>query len=154
MPLVVLDDLRLYRDQAYCLTHFNWSAEKEDGGLLLYHCYWAGLLTAHHELSLKSLLVTQSPPFEVWLWMPPEDVERNQDFFRLFEGTTSLRVKAWVPADEASGTLFSGHLDLLSGQDRFGPQEWRRALNASNSARLLLLGKYGGLYFDLDTFFL
>ena len=55
MPLKFLDDDRLYTDYVYYLRNFRWQASGPVGQTLLYHCYWGGTLTKHHELSERSV---------------------------------------------------------------------------------------------------
>lgn len=151
MPLLFLRDRRLYHDSAHFFRRFAWRAPGGSGALL-YHCYWAGTLGEHHELCLKSLLVTQSPPFEVWVWMPPEDLARNRDFVDSLSCAPAVRWKAYCPQEEAAGSWFAGHVGLLEDDRPKLPA--RRPAAISDGLRLLVLARYGGIYFDLDTLFL
>jgi hypothetical protein len=159
MPLHFLSDLRLYTEYEHYRATFCWpGGGAEPAQRLLYHCYWSGVLGRHHELSLKSLLLTQSPPYEVWVWMPGEDLERNRDFVASYAGLARLSFREYAPAVEARGTVFERHTALLT--DELWPRSLgrtprsRRPTAISDGLRLLVLGKYGGVYFDLDTLFL
>lgn len=129
------DDLDAFR------RDFSWDATGASGDLLLYHCHWAGELTRHHELSLRSLVATQSPPFEVWLWMAPEDMARN----RGFSAPPCVRLREYVAEVEAEGTACAGLAGLLRPA---------RPVDVSNCLRSLVTWRYGGVYFDLDVLFL
>jgi hypothetical protein len=146
MPLRFLDDRRLYTDYAHYRRTPGWAAclPGPPHRTLVYHCYWIGRLTAHHELSLSSLLTTQTDPFEVWLWLSGADIERNRAFLER-RSAARLRVKTYVPADLARGTPLEGrpaHYDDVSPVD------------SSDVFRTLVLARYGGVYFDLDVLFL
>src|SRR6266545_271913 len=178
MPLTFLADRRLYTDFVYYQSQFNWDVSGERSQLIIYHCYWSGILSDLHELSLKSLLVTQSPPFEVWIWMPPDDIPRNRAFIAKFQQAPGIKFKSYIPREEAKGTPFEGHSDLLKGKVASKPRKWgrlirlanalqarssrehrnranwRRLSDIANAFRILVLGKYGGVYFDLDILFL
>ena len=136
--LVFLDGARLYDDYSFFRSHFTWDGSRGAEGPVLYHCYWAGALSRHHELSLKSLLVTQSPPFEVWLWLPPEDIASNQSFLASFSGTKCLRVCEYVPEREAEGTRYEGRADLLSPPSKVAASNGLRTLVAWKIRRRLL----------------
>src|SRR5262249_24581147 len=111
----------------------------------VFHCYWTGVLSRHHELSLKSLVVTQSTPYEIWLWMPPESVELNRDALSSLAGIPMLRVREYVPEREATGTAYARRIAILkTGKPPL----------LSDGLRTLALLKYGGFYFDLDILFL
>ena len=154
MPFVFLDDPRLYRDYQHCRDAFHWPPPEGEPETIIYHCYWSGPLTPHHELSVKSLLLTQSPPYEVWIWVPPEDLPRNQEWLSSLGGLSPVRLKAFHPEAEAAGTIYEDHLHLPRGKDWLGPGRWRQSLNVSNCLRILALGRYGGVYLDLDNLFL
>ena len=143
MPLYLLGDVRLYSDHEYCLSRTLSDAhQSENFEPLIFHSFWTGTLTRHHELSLKSILATQSAPFEIWVWMPPEDLERNHAFISGFAGTPSLRWKEYRLHEEARGTPLEGQTTLIGDGS---------PLALANAFRLLALEKYGGFYFDLDV---
>jgi Glycosyltransferase sugar-binding region containing DXD motif len=142
---LVLLKSRLYRDYAYFRSHFAWDGGGAGSDLLLYHCYWVGALTQHHHLSLASLLVTQSSPFEVWLWMSPADIEANRTFLARFARVACVQVREYLPEREALGTILEGRTDLLRP---------KQPPAASDCLRTLVACRYGGVYFDLDVLFL
>jgi hypothetical protein len=146
MPMVSFDP-RLYDDYA-AFEALDWTLETPVSRPLLFHCFWTGLLNELHALSIKSLMITQSPPYEIWLWMPPDDALRNRGFM---SSLPHVVVKEYVPAEESRGTAYEGQGALLNGEDAFGGH---RASNVANAFRILTLAKYGGVYFDLDVLFL
>ncbi len=159
MGLIFFSDRRLYSDARHFEKQFAWPFGELKHAPLLYHCYWTGPLTPHHDLSLKSLLITQSAPFEVWIWMPPQDLIRNHEFIERFKALRHVKWKPYCAAEEVGGTIYEGCPPLLSGVSELKPGGADRdaltvARNVSDALRLLVLGKYGGFYFDLDTLFL
>ncbi len=146
MPLRFLADRQLYSDYRYYCDTFRWEAAPDTARLLRFHGYWAGTLDEHHELCLKSLLLTQSPPRELWVWMPPADLARNHAFIASFDAVPGIAFKAYVMAREAGATLLSPHLGDV--ERRLSPRA------TSDVVRLVLLAKYGGVYFDFDNLFL
>ncbi len=135
MSLRFLDDKGLYTDYAHYRTHAAWNfdAPKE------------GALSRHHELCLKSLVVTQSLPYEIWLWMPPESVSRSADVLASLASIPMLKIREYIPEKEARGTVFERRIGIL---------KTGKAALLSDGLRTLALLKYGGFYFDLDVLFL
>jgi hypothetical protein len=149
MALVFLKDQRLYLDHSHYCEHPEWvdevsAADARRDDLLLYHCFWQGRLTAHHELSLRSLAATQTGPLEVWLWLTPGSAEENAAFLDAL-AMPSLRVKRLALPELAWGTLLQSRPDVLLGH----PVQY-----TSDVVRTLVLAKHGGVYFDLDVLFL
>lgn len=147
MSLIFMPDDRLYTDYAHFCARFTWpigSREPAPAQPLLYHAIWSGRLTRHHELSLKSLLLTQSAPYEVWLWLTPETEAANGPFLERLR-SPAVRYRRFDLGPLAVGTPFEGREDLL-----------RRSypVFTSDIGRLLIQWKYGGIYFDLDVLFL
>jgi hypothetical protein len=140
-----LSDHLLYTDYRSYQSRFKWAVNESDFQSRIYHCYWGGVLSQLHDLSLKSLLVTQSPPFEVWIWIPPHDFARNQRFISSFESVPNIKFKSFTLENEAKGAGIQEYLEFAQSP---GP------LAISNICRLLVLGNYGGVYFDLDVLFL
>ena len=145
MPLMFLDDPRLYSDYSHYDAHRDWPSflPAPGAGTLLYHCFWRGTLTQQHELCLRSLIATQEPPFEVWLWTP-QSTDLVAAFAERFDSSV-LRCRRYVAEELASGTPAESCPDLLAPPSV--PSE-------SNVCRTLVLRKYGGVYFDLDVLFL
>jgi hypothetical protein len=146
VSVIFFADSLVYEDYHRYLQNFRWpltqGESREDN--LLYHCLWIGRLTAHHEFCLKSLLLTQSPPFEVWVWMPPGDLVSQRWFVDAFHRHENIKFLPYVPVREAEGTVYQPHPELLNGR-------WR---SRSDGFRHLILKKYGGIYFDMDVLFL
>ncbi len=153
MGLIFCSDRRLYTDARHFEQQFAWPFGELTPAPLLYHCYWTGPLSHHHDLSLKSLLITQSAPFEVWIWMPPRDLIRNREFIERFSALDHVKWQAYCAAEEARGTIYEGRMSELESSGADG-NPLTLARSASDVLRLLVLGKYGGFYFDLDTLFL
>jgi hypothetical protein len=144
MGLQLIGDPRLYTDHAYYREHFRWPLDGAPIGRVIHHLIWIGPLTKHHELCLKSLLLTQSVPWEAWLWMPSETIAQNAAFLAHLEHLPVV-VKPYVAQAEARGTPFEGAMKLLVSDN---------PVNVSDGLRLLALWKYGGVYTDLDILFL
>jgi hypothetical protein len=144
----ILEDTRLYVDHLHYRQRFEWPMKTEPGARLRYHLIWDGRLTRHHELCLKSLLVSQGPPLDVSFWLPGAVAPESAVFLGHLRGVSAVTVRPCVPEEEARGTPFEGRLELLR------PAAPRRPSDASDALRLLLLFKYGGVYADLDTVFL
>ncbi len=160
MPLLFHPDRLVYTRYDHWEREFRWSCPAPEVRDLLFHGFWTGVLGPYHHICLKSLLLTQSPPYQVWLWMPPRDLERNQAFVEFYRAIDALHFRPYSPEEEARGTVFEGYPALLNGEEdcRFWQGKtvsWpRKPLAMSNVLRLLALGKYGGIYFDMDTLFL
>jgi len=144
MGLKLIGDPQMYLDHARYREQFRWP----DGGAptvpVVHHLIWTGALSAHHELCIKSLLLTQSAPWEVWLWMPPETIAQNRGFIEHLNDLPVV-IKAFVVQEEARGSPFERAMDLLTGD---------HPRHVSNGLRLLALWKYGGFYTDMDFLFM
>lgn len=151
MALRFLSDRALYTDYKHYRCESDWWRElARDGrravGRLIYHCFWTGRLGPLHEVSIKSLLATQSPPLEVWLWLPPGMREANAEFLDILQAEApAVRVRCYVAEQEAQGTPAEGRIEAIAGSTL--------AL-VSDLFRALVLARYGGIYFDLDMLFL
>src|SRR5579872_1298734 len=141
MALMFLKDAEIYKDYLHYCRHFHWHQPPTNPPQhILYHTYWHGKLTRHHELSLKSLLLTQSDPFEIWLWLSPEDMNLNRDFASYYQRYSQITFRPYVPEAEIVGTPYDKHIDVLRSA----------RVCMTDGFRPLILGKYGGVYFDLD----
>jgi hypothetical protein len=151
-------DRLLYTDYAHYRRTFEWNAPGAVEGTLLYHAYWSGRLGPLHHLCLRSLLLTQSPPYEVWLWLPPADLASNRAFIESYGTIPQVHFRVYDIEQEARGTVFERHLDLLEDARplpwRGRPVRSRRPEAISDGLRLLVVARYGGIYFDMDTLFL
>jgi hypothetical protein len=146
MSLVFLPDRQLYSSYHHFGQHFTWppATSADASRRLLYHAYWQGALTWQHELCLKSLMLTQSAPYEIWLWMRPEWCEHNRPFVDRLH-SPQLRVQACEAETLTRGTAFEGVAERI----------WHRPpAPVSDIVRTLVLRQYGGIYFDLDMLFL
>jgi hypothetical protein len=144
MPLQ-FDHERLYVDYRYYVENFSWPCAELPAGQLIYHGYWDGILSKHHELCLKSLLVTQSAPFEVWLWIPRSEFDSASAMLARFGLADRVRLKIYDTVEESAGTIYEAHVPILQTGAKSDIANW---------FRLLALSKYGGIYFDLDVLFL
>ena len=146
MALSRLTDARLYDDYAHfrdCFQDHVSPLRDSSRERLLYHCFWHGPLTAHHELSLKSLLLTQREPLEIWLWATPETIAGCGPFLETM-GECALRVMPCEPS-LLQDTPLRDRVDLIEGHSLAA---------ISDLVRTVVLLKYGGIYFDLDLLFL
>jgi len=142
-----LKDLRVYTDYNYFAKHFEYP-EPLNNSSLIYHCYWNGLVNEHHSISLKSLLISQSFPFEVWIWMPAEDLVKNRAFIHEFNRIQGVTFRAYDIISEIEGTKFEQYAKIFHDGHHQSPA------TQSDGLRMLVLAKYGGIYFDLDVLFL
>ena len=117
-----------------------------------FHCYWTGPLTLHHVLCLSSLVDTQKICNRVHFWTERGDFHKLASF--LSESGFSKGQKVVVPHvydldAEILGTPLEGKANMIRRirQER-GLQYY------SDAFRLLILFKYGGIYFDLDVLFI
>jgi hypothetical protein len=102
-------------------------------------------LTGHHELSLKSVLTTQSAPFDVRMWVPQGEGDAARRSLCAFGCADAVRVEELDFASDAKGTPLEPAVDLIA---RGG------AATVSDWVRTLVLARHGGVYFDLDVLFL
>ena len=143
-----LDDPKLYTDYEYFCKHFQWSNNNPRRDTLVYHCYWTGIANALHLLSIKSLLVSQSPPYEIWVWMPPTDLKANRAFVNSLTDAYCVKFLPYSVRRETQSTPFKDCHRVINGGRQAG------AAAKSDGLRSLALAKYGGIYFDLDVLFL
>jgi hypothetical protein len=145
-----LEDERLYFDTEHCLRFLRGlaadpappAAERER-----FHFYWQGDFSRKAALAVKSFLATQDlKQTEGWLWLDAADGypghEQNPNLRPLLE---FLKVRRFDPEEEAAGTPLAAGLHLYHEPG---------LTTSSNFARLVVLYKHGGAYFDLDTLFL
>jgi hypothetical protein len=144
-----LADRRLYTDTGYCLQFLRGldavSGEPADRAPERFHLYWRGELRRKQIFCLKSLLVTQQPDTEVWLWLDREDGYPGYEGNPLLRPLLPfVRVLPFEPGTESRGTPVEGHDELHKSTP----------VKHSNFVRHLVLFKYGGIYADLDVMFL
>jgi Glycosyltransferase sugar-binding region containing DXD motif len=104
----------------------------------LAHCV-CGQFSQKHALSVQSWLNTQPYPLTVWI---EGDIADSAEYLEQFLGR--VIVKRYDPMAEAVGTPLEGKPFLAKSNF-----QWQ-----SDFFRTLILYKYGGLYFDLDTLWL
>ena len=123
------------------------SAGKQEGRKVIAHAYWYGEIGRKQAFSILSYLATQDlSKTEVWLWLDEEcgysGYEQNS---YLKELLPYIKVLKYNPNEELKGIpcfnkiIFTETSNLAYRADGF---------------RILVLYKYGGLYFDLDICFL
>ena len=111
------------------------------------HTYWYGEIGRKQAFSIISYLATQDlAKTEVWLWLDEESgYEGYKENKYLKELLPFIKVKCYNPLKELKGTrhfqtnIFTTKFNLAYRADGF---------------RILILYKYGGLYFDMDVCFL
>lgn len=144
----LLSDSRLYSDYDYFRQRFRIPEGDVVHGLLRFHCFWEGQTTRHHLLSLKSLLSSQSHPFEVWIWTPANCLAQSDWLRTSLDGASLCEFREYDADAEMDGTPYAECAEVLRGAPAGRPTD------KSNGFRKLVLAKYGGVYFDLDVLFL
>lgn len=120
---------------------------KAPGEKVIAHTYWYGRIGRKQAFSILSYLATQDlSRTEVWLWLDEENGYEGYGENRyLKELLPFIKVKCYNPRKELQGVrhfqtnIFTSKFNLAYRADGF---------------RLLVLYKYGGLYFDMDVCFL
>lgn len=115
---------------------------------IIAHAYWYGELGRKQIFSLKSFLATQNIDIvEVWLWLDSKNgFEHYSENEMLQMLLPYLAVKRYDPVSEIMHTPFAKCKEMMT-------QEHNLAARA-DAFRVLMMYKYGGLYFDLDVMFL
>ena len=117
-----------------------------DTSTMIYHCYWKGDLTDHHLLSMLSLINTQQCSKGcIYLWTRPLYVMGCQAFVNDHNIGEYVMVRVFKEDEQAADTILQGSSILYAK---------RGITEESDKVRLLVLHKYGGLYFDLDVLFI
>ena len=112
---------------------------------IIFHVYWYGNITRKQLLPIKSYLATQNlNNTTLWIWL---DVDNgyNQDNINLIPNHNNIIIKKYDPKIESSNTLLYNHPAIY---------EKKFIKFRSDLARLIVLYKYGGLYYDLDLILL
>ena len=108
-----------------------------------YHTFWIGEFGRKQILPIKSFFATQTPNLaRLNLW----STENLADNPLLAPYKDRIVFRHWNPVEEAKGTVLEG-LKILTASDS---QRWLDG----DLLRLLVLHKYGGVYFDMDVVFL
>lgn len=137
-----LKDHNLYRNNEYCLKTLRDNIEQP----LIFHSYWYGKIERKQLFSIKSVLVTQ-PNSVVWLWIDEHTWDDNLELMQKLNDMDSIKIIKYCALNEVKGTPFE---DLPSSHFTQSENLPFRA----DAFRILILYKYGGLYFDLDIMFL
>jgi len=96
-----------------------------------------------------SFLATQDLEFaELWIWSPPGLDVSEDALMRPFANLMSVRFKVWDAAVEAAGTELALHPGLIN--QAHDSKFWLD----TDLLRILALGKYGGVYIDMDVLLL
>lgn len=111
------------------------------------HAYWYGKIGRKQAFSILSYLATQDlTRTEVWLWLDEENgysgYEQNP---YLRELLPYINVKKYNPNKELKGLTYFNKIIFT---------ETSNLAYRADGFRILVLYKYGGLYFDLDVCFL
>jgi len=108
-----------------------------------FHAFWIGDFGRKQSLPIKSFFATQTDNFaKLNLWST-QDLSKNE-FLKPFKD--KIKFRHWNPIEEAKGTLIENLSDLKASDSR----RWVDG----DLFRLLVLHKYGGVYFDMDVVFL
>jgi hypothetical protein len=141
-----LDDASLYRRVDHCLSYLRQlspPAGKRSPPAERFHLYWYGNFTAKQAFAVKSVLATQDPQSELWLWLDADrGYDGHQDNPWLLPLLRQIQVRKYDPAAAALGTPAEGRDDLQRP-----PLPVRR----SNCFRFVTLYHHGGIYIDIDT---
>lgn len=144
--MIVINDVQnpdLYYDveagYRFCKSIKHQNLEKE----VNYHCFWIGDFGRKQALPIKSFFATQSlENARLNLWST-QDLTNNI-FLSQFKEKITFR--KWDPVAEAKGTILENLPHLKASDERFWVD--------GDLFRLLVLHKYGGVYFDMDVVFL
>jgi len=111
--------------------------------ITIFHVYWYGKLTRHQLLCIYSYLYSQNlKNTSLWVWLDINTYKENKE---LVINHDNIVVKCYDPNIEVINTPFVGYKYL----DQTTSLKFR-----SDIARIIVLYKYGGLYFDLDMLLL
>lgn len=110
---------------------------------ILYHCFWCGELSRKQVFSIRSAAATQKNA-RIIFWLDPDFLPSRDTYVRQIERLGEIRV-------------YDTNAEF--GQDQMLFQVSQLARNAeraawSDTCRMMMLAKYGGIYFDLDICFL
>jgi len=117
--------------------------DNNNNNKVFFHVYWHGTITRKQIASINSYLKTQDlDTTELWVWL---DYLTYSTEIQKIPTHNTIKVMAYNPVVEADETLFKGkqfinHIKYIKFR--------------SDIARLMILYKYGGLYFDLDMLLL
>ena len=116
---------------------------------IIYHVYWYGNMTRKQILCINSYLATQNlEKTKLWIWLDYENGynKRNIDYINSkIIKNKGIEIKKYIPNVESKETLFSQLKHI--NHNKF--LKFR-----SDLARLIILFKYGGIYYDLDLILL
>ncbi len=136
------DDSKLYTDNDYCLNFLQEQTKKKN----IFHGYWHGQINRKHIFSIKSILTTQ-PNSEVWLWIDENTWEQNTEVIQQLNSYKNIKVLKYDGVLERKGTIYENvPLNHFTQTENLPFR--------ADAFRILILHKYGGIYFDLDIMFL
>lgn len=125
--------------------------QNSNKGQTIFHVFWNGLLNRKQLTCINSYLCTQNLKNSVlWIWLDGlnsnDIIKRNRDLINITYGTiVNIQIKLYDSSAEADETLFENYKHLNNSTNL----KFR-----SDIARIIILYKYGGLYFDLDMILL
>lgn len=125
----------------------NKVTSEKKGKKIIAHAYWYGNIGRKQAFSILSYLATQNlNETEVWLWLDEENgykgYEKNPHLQVILP---YIVVKKYSPWRELKGLICFNHI-IFKQKDNLAYR--------ADGFRILVLYKYGGLYFDLDICFL
>tara|TARA_B100000902_G_C27199475_1_gene858278 strand:+ start:93 stop:977 length:885 start_codon:yes stop_codon:yes gene_type:complete len=110
---------------------------------VIYHVYWYGMIGRKQRLCMLSYLATQNLEMSsLWVWL---DIETYNMDKSLIPNHKNIVIKIYNPNTEAKGTPLEGY-SLMKQNSKL---KFR-----SDLARIAILYKYGGVYYDLDMILL
>jgi hypothetical protein len=141
-----LPDASLYRRVDHCLSYLRQLSPpvgQPSPPPERFHFYWFGNFTAKQAFAVKSLLATQDPRSELWLWLDADSgFAGHEDNPWLRPLLPHIQVRKYDPAAAAEGTPLAGRGDLQRPP--------KLALRA-DCFRFVTLYRHGGTYIDIDT---
>lgn len=157
-----LDDKKLYTNTDYCLDflcNLKSVSKSNTDSVTLFHTYWYGNFSALQALSIKSFLAMHDlNKVKLCLWLDEEN-----GFSSHLQNTyikpllPFITVKKFNPLQEAKNTFLDEQISknfLLRMRKNNFLRNTKNLAAQSDMFRVLILHKYGGIYFDLDVLFL
>ena len=115
-----------------------------DNEQIIYHVYWYGKLDRKQLLCINSYLATQNlNRTKLWIWL--DYLTYSDSNKEIIPKHKNIEIKKYTPEQEAKETLFENKSFI---------NEIKFIKFRSDLARVIILYKYGGLYYDLDMILL
>lgn len=151
---------KYYNDPSWILNYLKNNSvigAEEVNEIEYFHCFWAGNLKELHLVSLTSLCETH-PGLPILFWVPNKSlVEKSETWEKIKSFVTNPIELIQVEYDHFQKSnlekLYSTYLKVVN--DTPNPFKYAHKLAyASDIVRFVILYLYGGIWFDLDVYFL